>query len=716
MTDFLDADRSSSRDSGSHDFPRASRPAASSPANPTATVEGAAEVTEVTATTASTVAASSWCCRARSAVALWTVRLLLAVLTIASIAAATGTFWQVVASDGVVLLDYPLTALFAVLFGWIVLSFWTSTFGLLSILIGRRAAPLSMRPVVDPAASRRKGQTAILMPVYNESPERVFAGAKAMLAELDACGRGGEFVLYILSDTTNPDIWLAEERAWAKLADELPRTQEIFYRHRPKNVERKSGNIADFVTRWGRLYDHMIVLDADSLMSAETMIEMVRRMDADPKIGILQVPPTPIGRRSTLARLQQFSARFYSPAFLRGFGLWAGSDGNYWGHNAIIRTRAFLEHCDLPKLPGVAPMGGEILSHDFVEAALIRRGGYRVCLADDLAGSYEESPTTLLAYAQRDQRWCQGNMQHMKLLGVEGLHPCSRLHLAMGVMGYLASPLWLAFLLLSVAAAAMSPGSQTSAANAAGLMLFGVSMALLIAPKVYGLIVSLRTGAATEHGGFAKAALSVLLETIVSVFIAPIMMLDHTRFVLTTLSGRKVGWNAQDRDDGEVPLADGVGQRMPYAWIGLAVATLTLLLSPGLLLWLSPIVGGLILAPIITSLLGSSKLGIMLRDHNLLLIPEELEPPAVFRRREEAVRSPLPPGQFRDVIADPGFFALHVNMLEQSSGDVRLPPAARTQVLEAGPNGAELLTPQQRRDLLGDRQTLEQLHIMAMAK
>ena len=659
-----------------------------------------------------------WCCRARSGFVAWTIRGALLILTVASVAAAAATFWSVVASDGVVVLDYPLAALFAVLFGWIALSFWTCTFGLLSILLSRRPAPLSTRPRLaapDPdAQDAASDQTAILMPVYNESPERVFAGAKAMLAELHAAGRGREFVLYILSDSTNPDVWLAEERAWSRLADELPSEQEIYYRHRPKNVERKSGNIADFVTRWGRLYDFMIVLDADSLMTAGAICEMVARMKADPAIGILQAPPTPIGRRSTLARLQQFSARFYSPAFLRGFKLWAGSDGNYWGHNAIIRTQAFLDHCDLPKLGGVAPMGGEILSHDFVEAALIRRGGYKVCLADDLTGSYEESPTTLNAYAQRDQRWCQGNMQHMRLLSAEGLHPCSRLHLAMGVMGYLASPLWLAFLVLSVVAAAMSPGSQTAAANQAGLVLFAASMAMLLLPKAYGLLAAARSGSISEHGGWWASIGSVLLETVVSVLIAPIMMLDHTRFVLTTLAGRKVSWNAQDRDDGEVPLADGLAQRQVYAWIGLAVGAATLSISPGLFLWLSPIVLGLVVSPALTAILGSSRIGMALKDRNLLLIPEEMEPPAVFRRREEAVRSPLPSGRFRDVIADPGFFALHVAMLDQTSGDVRLSSAVRSRVLDAGPNGAELLSADDRRQLLGDSRTLHQLHQRAL--
>ena len=642
---------------------------------------------------------------------VWPVRLTLAALVGASLYLAVSAFWRVVASDGVVWLDYPLAALFAVLVGWIVLSFWTATIGLLSILVGRREAPLSTH-VDGSQLAATDSRTAILMPVYNESPERVFAGVRAMLAELHAAGREREFDVFILSDTTDPDVWLAEERAWARLTADLSDRQQVFYRHRPENRERKSGNIADFVTRWGAVYDYMLVLDADSLVAAGTMAEMVRRMDADDSLGILQAPPMPIGRRSTLARLQQFSARFYSPAFLRGFGLWAGSDGNYWGHNAIIRVKAFLEHCELPKLPGVAPMGGEILSHDFVEAALIRRGGYKVCLADDLAGSYEESPTTLLAYAQRDQRWCQGNLQHTRIVTADGLHACSRLHLAMGVMSYIASPLWLAFLLLSVIAAAASPGAMSAEANRLGLVLFAASMGMLIAPKVYGLIAAVRTGAIAEHGGFGSALWSTLLETVVSVLIAPVMMVDHTRFVITTLLGRKVQWNAQDRDDGEVPLGDGWGQRKGMTAAGVAIAVLVAAIQPSLLPWLSPILAGLVLAPALTWLLGSSRLGRWLQNRNLLLIPEELDPPAVYRRREEAVRSPLPPGSFRDVLVDPGMFALHLAILDQTDSERPLSTAERQQVVAAGVEATLALSPQERRSLLGDRRVLEQLHTL----
>ena len=641
----------------------------------------------------------------------WALRTTLLLLTLGTTAAATAAFWSVIASDGVVLLDYPLAGLFTVLAGWIVLSFWTSTLGLLSILIGRHPGPMTVRP--QPATEPTASRTAILMPVYNESPERVFAGARAMLAELRRCGRASEFALFILSDTTDPDIWLAEERAWARLAAELPEEQELFYRHRPRNVERKSGNIADFCSRWGKLYDYMLVLDADSLIAAGVMTEMVRRMDADDSVGILQVPPMPIGRRSMLARLQQFSARFYSPAFLRGFGLWAGTDGNYWGHNAIIRVAAFLEHCELPKLPGVAPMGGEILSHDFVEAALIRRGGFKVCLADDLVGSYEESPTTLNAYAQRDQRWCQGNMQHIRLVLAEGLHPISRLHLAMGVMSYVASPLWMAFLILSVVAAAMSPGSQSAEANATGLILFAVSMGMLIVPKIYGMIAAWRCGTLGEQGGAAAVATSVLLETCVSVLIAPVMMIDHTRFVVTTLLGRKVGWNAQDRSDGEVALGDGWEQRRVTFAIGVALTLCTIAFAPNLLVWLSPILLGLLFSPVLAAGLGSSRLGQWLRNRNLLLVPEELEPPPVYQRREEAVRSPLPSGSFHDVLVDPGLFALHLSILDQTDAERPLSVEERRSILSKGVAGAVSLPAADRRKLLGDRRTLEQLHMMA---
>ena len=261
----------------------------------------------------------------------------------------------------------------------------------------------------------------------------------------------------------------------------------VFYRHRTENRSRKAGNIADFCSRWGGLYRYMVVLDADSIMEGSTIVELVRAWRRIRRSGFCRHHPSRFtGIR--FSRTQQFAAHAYGAVFLEGFALWSQCDGNYWGHNGIIRIKPFVEHCDLPILPGDGPLGGEILSHDFVEAALMRRAGWKVCLAHDLEGSYEECPTTLLAFAQRDRRWCQGNLQHLKLLCADGLHPASRIHLGMGAMAYMASPLWLLFLMLTLLGVLFSDDAGAAESVPGGVFLFGISMSMLLLPKLWGVI------------------------------------------------------------------------------------------------------------------------------------------------------------------------------------------------------------------------------------
>ena len=540
-------------------------------------------------------------------------RITLVLLTVAATAAASWAFAGTL-PHAPVWLKWPLVGLFAALFGWIALSFWTATLGFVSVL--RRPTPAVIPELPDDFDPLDLPPTAVLVPVYNEDPARVCAGVRAMLESLRATcpekgGMSRRFDFFLLSDSTNADVWLAEEQAWAALTDSLPEGERVFYRHRPENTARKAGNVADFVERWGEHYEFMVTLDADSLMAGPTLVEMTRRIAADPTCGILQAPPTPVGRTSVLARWQQFAARLYSPVFLRGFSLWAGTDGNYWGHNAVLRVEPFRACCDLPVLPGQAPLGGEILSHDFIEAALMRRAGWGVRLAEDLGGSYEECPTTLLDWAKRDQRWCQGNLQHGRVLWEArrrlsgawnrrrsaGLAGVSKLHLAMGVMGYCASPLWMAFLVLTLLAAAVGGGQFAEGGAefepaAVGLGLFGLCMGMLILPKLYALAAAARSGSLAEYGGAARATLGVVCETLLSALIAPVMMLYHSRFVLTTLAGRVVTWTAQSRGEQTVTWGDAVRQHGSAAAIGLLAGIAAGLAAPASLIWLAPVALG----------------------------------------------------------------------------------------------------------------------------
>jgi membrane glycosyltransferase len=439
-------------------------------------------------------------------------------------------------------------------------------------------------------------------------------------------------------------------------------------------------------------------------------------MEADPEMGILQAPPRPVEKHSFFARLVQFAAHVYGPVFLEGFALWSQCDGNYWGHNAIIRIQPFMEHCDLPILPGAAPLGGEILSHDFVEAALMRRAGWKVCLAHDLDGSYEECPTNLLAYAQRDQRWCQGNLQHLRLVCAEGLHPTSRLHLGMGAMAYLASPLWLLFLVLTFLGALIIGGAGTAHDIPGGSLLFAASMTMLLLPKLWGVIALRRR---TKHSDRAWA--SMLLETFASMLVAPIMMLLHTRFVVATFLGAKVKWNAQNREDGGLSTGDAVAAHSGHTLFGFASALLAWIWVPGLLPWLSPVLLGLMSAIPLSMLLASTAVGRFLARHKLLLIPEEVAPTGVLQyqhaalARAQAARATLldRTEPFILVLRDPTFYSLHVGILRATGGDR---PIAVEQRLRLGAlvraAAVQHISAPDRRAVLSDSKTLEWLHLL----
>ncbi|RCS46043.1 glucans biosynthesis glucosyltransferase MdoH [Bremerella cremea] len=642
---------------------------------------------------------------------------LLAFLTLLTTATAAAVYWETVSATGI--FQYPLVGMFVLLFFWIAFSFWTATMGLASILMSKKQKKVI--PVDDPEYLTGLPRSAILMPIYNEDTASVMANLKAVALSLKSIGAADKFDLFVLSDTTNPDVWLEEERAWAKLVIDLPEHCRVYYRHRAKNTSRKAGNIADFCQRWGDHYPYMTVLDADSVMSGETLVEMVRRMENDPQIGILQVPPTPVNRQSFFARTQQFAAQVYGRVFLEGFALWSECDGNYWGHNAIIRIKPFMEHCDLPVLPGNGPLGGEILSHDFVEAALMRRAGWKICLAHDLQGSYEECPTTMLDYAQRDQRWCQGNMQHMGLLLADGFHPTSRLHLSMGVMSYLASPLWLVFLTLSLVAAYLGGDAAAAGINpwlAGGL--FAATMGMLLIPKAYGLFALMLRPLPQDSPQIRQRAwLGVLLETGVAILIAPIMMLLHSQFVLATLRGKKVKWNAQQRDDVGVSLTDAFMMHWAHTLVGVTATAILCFTAPTFLLWLSPVLVGLVFSVPLSMLLGSLEIGKKMKGQGLLLINEEVEAPEVLKVQRAALakssreKQAGPKGDlFEMVLLDPAYLVLHLGILRTSEREI---PIFRDQLMAIQAvvkrDGLHALPPKIRFQVQNNRYAMEQLHI-----
>jgi membrane glycosyltransferase len=425
----------------------------------------------------------------------------------------------------------------------------------------------------------------------------------------------------------------------------------IFYRRRDRNVSRKAGNIADFCCRWGRRYDFMVVLDADSIMSGETILTLVRTMQTFPHAGILQTVPVPVGQQTMFGRFVQFASRLYSPMLATGLCFWQCGEANYWGHNAIIRVAPFMEHCSLPVLSGQPPLGGEILSHDFVEAALMRRGGWHVYLLPDLEGSYEGVPGNMLDFAKRDRRWAQGNLQHLKLLAMRGLHPLSRLHFLLGALAYASSLIWLVLLTLSTVDAfdralrphdffgfdyQLFPDWPIAKTNEI-LSLLIVTVIMILLPKALGILLCLiDRQRRSSFGGAARVFASAVVEVLFSVLIAPVMMLFHAYFVLTILGGHAVSWNPQTRDGRSLELRETARYLLVPTLIGVLWGTVTFFVAPQFFWWLTPVLIGLGIAIPLVMWSSHVHVGHVLRRLGLFLTPEELHPPVELRMVQEA--------------------------------------------------------------------------------
>ena len=552
-------------------------------------------------------------------------------------------------TDAALWLRILMIGLFILTFAWISLFFWSSLFGFFELLRRRKVPGIEWVPAHTPLTQR----VALLMPVYNEAPGAVFANLLAMAHELDKTGQASFFDIYVLSDTTKADVWVAEEALWLESQKYMPDSIRLFYRRRPKNTARKSGNIEDFCRKWGSLYESMVVLDADSLMSASTIVTMAQLMEKNTHAGIIQAPPMMVNSRSLFSRIQQFAGKIYGPIVSAGLAFWQVGDSNYWGHNAIIRVKAFMDCCGLPVLPGKAPFGGMILSHDFVEAALIRRGGWSAWLLPELKGSYEECPPTLIDYAARDRRWCQGNMQHMKILISKKLHPVSRIHFTIGIMSYLSSPIWLCFLVVGLAVALgreFFPPVYFSNVRTlfptwpifdkiGTISLLFLSLFMLIFPKFLGLFIAI--GQERGRHRIRKAwylTKSVCVEIILSALIAPVMMMFQSRFVFEIFTGHAVSWNAQQRDDQRTTFKTALHYHWGHTLLGIVTLAVVVLYVKPLFWWMLPITAGLILSIPVSMLTSRAQIGVWAKRHHFFVIPEEVHIPEVIKKARRFVQ------------------------------------------------------------------------------
>jgi membrane glycosyltransferase len=553
--------------------------------------------------------------------------------------------YGVVKVGGVTVLEGTLLAFFLVLLAWVAFSFISATAGFFVLLTRRKPGLAISRDGRVPELSSR---TAMLLPTYNEDPHDLMARLRAMYESVASTGRDAQFDWFLLSDTTDPDIWVREEMAFIALRRECG-TGRLYYRHRYDNIARKSGNIADWVKRFGAAYGHMIVLDADSLMTGDTIVRLVHAMEANPSVGLIQTQPVIVNARSLFSRLQQFAGRVYGPIIAAGSAWWHGPASNYWGHNAIIRVRAFADSAALPELRGRRPFGGHIMSHDFVEAALMRRAGWAIYMAPELGGSFEEVPPSILDFAARDRRWCQGNIQHIAVLPMRGLHWVSRIHLLTGIGAYVTAPMWLIFLILglliSLQANFIRPEyfpkgfslfptwPQQDPVLAAWV--FGATMGLLILPKLLAYLVLISQREERDRfSGSIRVLVGIFSETLLAALVAPSMMIFQSTAVTEILLGRDAGWQVQRRNGGNIAQREIYQKLLPPTLWGLLMGLCAYAVSLPLLLWMSPVIAGLVLA-VPLGLLTSRPV----RAAGLFATPEDHYPPLVVHRANELAAS-----------------------------------------------------------------------------
>ncbi|GGF48517.1 glucans biosynthesis glucosyltransferase H [Azorhizobium oxalatiphilum] len=651
--------------------------------------------------------------------------------------------WQmylVLSVGGLTVLEGVVLGIFVVLFAWIAFS-CTSAIGGAIAMLGKGGA-LGIDPSAPlPQVSKR---VALLMPTYNEPPGRVLAGLQATYESLRDTGQAEHFDVFILADTTDPDIWVAEEAGVLALRERIAAggagAERIFYRRRPKNIDRKAGNIGEWVTRFGGAYESMIVLDADSVMTGDAIVRLAAAMEANPGVGLIQTLPVIIGGRTLFARVQQFAGRMYGPLLAHGLAWWHGADSNYWGHNAIIRTQAFAGEAGLPHLKGRTPFGGHILSHDFVEAALIRRGGWGVHMVPSLEGSFEEGPPSITDLAIRDRRWCQGNLQHAAVLPTRGLAFASRVHLLTGIGSYITSPLWLCMLLVGLAisvqarfippdyfprGASLFPSWPAQDPVRAAYVFVGTMVVLLI-PKFIAFLITAFSRRRRGFGGGFAALGGLLVETLISGLAAPILMVVQSGGVAGILMGKDAGWQPQQRDDGSVPLKDTIRRYWKETALGLVLAGAALLIAVELFYWMLPVILGLVLAIPIASLTAKRSWGTSFAKLGLLRIPEEKAPPAVLERARALVAELATQGAVSEAASrlahDPALLAAHRASLpyggQRLKGDVsvdRLVGLAKAEDATTLEEALSHLSAREKAAVLGDAAGLERMIALARA-
>jgi membrane glycosyltransferase len=559
-------------------------------------------------------------------------RLLFAVLFAITMVGSLALAALALSPGGLDLTDIGLLVLFGITLPWMVAGFWNAVIGFLIMRFS--ANPIA---TIMPVAGRIRGDEpvtasiAILLCIRNELPERMIRNLDPMLAGLVAAGCGERFHLYVLSDTSDADIAASEEACFAALALRWRDRIAIVYRRRAVNVAYKAGNIREFCERWGRKHDFAVTLDVDSFMTADAVLRLVRIMQADPDLGILQGLIVGLPSTSAFARVFQFGMRLGMRSYTIGSAWWQGDCGPYWGHNAVLRLEPFIAHCALPVLSSDGTEDRHILSHDQIEAVLMRAAGYHVRVLPQEDLGWEENPPTLLEFIRRDLRWCQGNMQYWQFFSLAGIKPVSRYQLMLAILMFISSPAWIGLLVLGTLAAVGS-GTPASFIRAdAGTALFAWVLLMWFSPKIAtAMDVLMEPDLRRGFGGAGLFIVNFVLETVYSILLCPILWFGHTIFLAGLLFGREIGWIGQTRDDHAVPFTLALHNLWPHALLGCGALGLLAMSQPAAIPYLSFLAAGPALAVPFAMVTAWPLLGSFAARIGIGRLPEETATPAVL--------------------------------------------------------------------------------------
>lgn len=555
-------------------------------------------------------------------------RAVFATLVLGTIAALTALLVVSFSGDGVSWVEALMVGCFLLTLPWTAIGFWNAVIGL-TLMRTRRDPVAHVCPIAEGDTSvSSRSSTAILSCIRNEDVDQVAVHLDAMLGDLSRTPHAAGFTLYVLSDTDRPEIAAKEDAVFAALADRWARVLPVVFRRRDDNPGFKAGNIRDFCVRWGANHDYALVLDADSFMSGAAIVDLVAKMDANPRLGILQTLVVGMPTSSAFARIFQFGMRLGMRSYTLGSAWWQGDCGPYWGHNAILRVKPFTEACHLPKLPGKGPLSGWILSHDQVEAVLMRRAGYEVRVIPRETESFEENPPNALEFIRRELRWCQGNLQYLKLLGLPGLLPTSRVQMVLAILMFVSAPAWLLFMATGAAIVAFGGAELVRFEQVSGFTLFVVILTMIFAPKIATVIDILADRRLrTAFGGPARIVASALTEIVFAALMAPVVAVAVSLFVAGLPFGKAMGWGAQVRDTRALPLGLCVSRLWPQMLFGFAGFAWAAVFAPSLVWPLLPVILGPAIA--VPLALGTSGewVGRLALATRLWRLPEETVPP-----------------------------------------------------------------------------------------